>query len=102
VEDQMAQLHDIVEFELGEIPSYMELKVEQVSSVLDGILDESKRGNYDLIIIGAAEEVLRPELIFGELNDNLLEEAECSVLVVRQYQPGGTIWLHKQLKRIEE
>jgi hypothetical protein len=54
------------------------------------------------MIIGAAEEVLSPEQIFGELNDNLLEEAECSILVVRQYQPTGTIWLHKQLKRIEE
>ncbi|HOA21042.1 MAG TPA: amino acid permease [Anaerolineaceae bacterium] len=102
VEDQLAQLHDIVEFELGEIPPYIELKVELVSSVLDGILEESRRGNYDLMIIGAAEEVLSPEQIFGELNDNLLEEAECSILVVRQYQPTGTIWLHKQLKRIEE
>ncbi|HOG77071.1 MAG: amino acid permease [Anaerolineaceae bacterium] len=102
VEDQLAQLHDIVEFELGEIPPYVELKVELVSSVLDGILEESRRGNYDLMIIGAAEEVLSPEQIFGELNDNLLEEAECSILVVRQYQPTGTIWLHKQLKRIEE
>lgn len=102
VEDQQAQLHDIVEFELGEVPPYVELKVEMVSSVLEGILEESKRGNYDLMIIGAAEEVLSPEQIFGTLNDSLLEEAECLMLVVRQYQPTGTIWLHKQLKKIEE
>jgi amino acid transporter/nucleotide-binding universal stress UspA family protein len=102
VEDQQAQLHDIVELELGEVPPYVELKAETVSSVLEGILEESKRGNYDLMIIGAAEEVLSPDQIFGTLNDSLLEEAECSILVVRQYQPTGTIWLHKQLKKIEE
>jgi len=102
VEDQQAQLHDIVELELGEVPPYMELKVEAVTSVFEGILEETKRGNYDLMIIGAAEEVLSPEQIFGTLNDSLLEEAECSILVVRQYQPTGTIWLHKQLKKIEE
>ena len=80
----------------------LEIRVEQVESVLDGILQETKRLPYDLMIIGAAEEVLQPQQLFGELNDALLEEAECSMLIVRQYEPERTIWLHRQIKRIEE
>ena len=102
LEDQQAQLQDIVELELGELPKNLELRVEQVESVLDGILQETKRLPYDLMIIGAAEEVLQPQQLFGELNDALLEEAECSMLIVRQYEPERTIWLHRQIKRIEE
>ena len=102
LEDQQAQLQDIVESELGELPANLEIRVEQVESVLDGILQETKRLPYDLMIIGAAEEVLQPQQLFGELNDALLEEAECSMLIVRQYEPERTIWLHRQIKRIEE
>jgi len=101
-EDQKAQLQDIVEFELGGLPENLVLRAAIVDSVLDGILEETKKQAYDLMIIGAAEEVLEPKQLFGEINDALLEEADCSMLIVRHYQPEGAIWLHRQIKRIEE
>jgi nucleotide-binding universal stress UspA family protein len=102
LEDQKAQLQDIVEFELGSLPENLELQVKVVESVVDGILEETQKLPYDLILIGAAEEVLQPQQLFGELNDALLDEARCSMLIMRHYQPEGAIWLHRQIKRIEE
>jgi len=102
LEDQKAQLQDIVEFELGSLPENLELQVKVVESVVDGILEETQKLPYDLILIGAAEEVLQPQQLFGELNDALLDEAQCSMLIMRHYQPEGAIWLHRQIKRIEE
>lgn len=102
IEDHMLQLNEIVEQELGEIPPNLDFRVDVVESVVDGILSETQRLPYDLMIIGAAEEVLEPEQLFGKLNDLLLEEVQCSILVVRHYQPEGRIWLHRQIKKIEE
>ncbi len=64
VEDQQARYDDIRA--QREKPPYVELKVEMVSSVLEGILEEIKHGNYDLMIIGAAEEVLSPSIWHAE------------------------------------
>ncbi len=54
------------------------------------------------MIIGAAEEVLAPEQIFGRLDDYLMEVVPCSMMVVRRYQTGGALWMRKQIKRIEQ
>jgi len=54
------------------------------------------------MIIGAAEEVLSPEHIFGRLDDYLMEVVPCSMMVVRRYQTGGALWMRKQIKRIEQ
>lgn len=95
------QLHEIVEAELGEVPEDFQFKVEKAESVEDAILQECQQGNYDLLIIGAVQEVLVPEQILGKLNDYLIDVVPCSMMVVRRFQTDTSLWMRKQLKRIE-
>jgi hypothetical protein len=101
-EDEELQLREIAEQELIELPENIEFKVRVESSVATGILNEVHENGCDLLIIGTAEEVLSPNQLFGELNDFLIDEAPCSILVVKRYLAAGSHWLYKQVKRIEE
>ncbi|KUK46358.1 MAG: Cationic amino acid transporter, partial [Anaerolinea thermophila] len=101
-EDELSQMQEIAESEIGSIPPYMEMRTILSNNVLDGIVGETEKKQYDLMIIGAAEEVYSPDYIFGKLNDVLVEEVSCSVLIVRRYQPHTAIWFRQQIKLIEE
>lgn len=102
MEDEELQLHEIAEAELGEITENISLRVRKAKNVGDEILKECREGGYDLLIMGSAEEILVPEQIFGILNDYLLDVVPCSMMIVRRYQTGTTLWMRKQLKRIEQ
>lgn len=102
MEDEELQLHEIAEAELGEITENISLRVRKAENVGDEILKECREGGYDLLIMGSAEEILVPEQIFGILNDYLLDVVPCSMMIVRRYQTGTTLWMRKQLKRIEQ
>jgi amino acid transporter/nucleotide-binding universal stress UspA family protein len=102
LEDEEAQVHEILEQEVGEISSVFQFKVRTTESIADAILAECQEGNYDLMIIGSAEEILAPDQIFGILDDYLMEVVPCSMMVVRRYQTGGALWMRKQIKRIEQ
>ena len=101
-EDELAQLQEIIEEEVGELPRYLTTRVEPAADVLEGIIAETRRVEYDLMIIGAAEEVFSANYIFGKLNDALLEAVDCSMLIVRRYQADSALWLRHQIKHIEE
>lgn len=101
-EDELLKLQEIIEEEMGELPSYLTTRVEAAKNLLDGIVAETKRVPYDLMIIGAAEEVFSANYIFGKLNDALIDEVNCSMLIVRRYQPESALWIRHQIKRIEE
>ncbi len=101
-EDELSQLQEAIESELEEIPSYVETRIISSGDVLEGIIEETERTHYDLMIIGAAEEVFSPHYIFGKLNDALVEEASCSILIVRRFQPSSALWFRKRIKKIEE
>lgn len=101
MEDEELQLHEIVDAELGEMPGNFHLKVKRAESVEDAILDECREGNYDLLLIGAVQEVLVPEQVLGKLNDYLIDVVPCSMMVVRRFQTETSLWMRKQLKRIE-
>jgi amino acid transporter/nucleotide-binding universal stress UspA family protein len=101
-EDELLQLQEIIESELGEIPPYLNTHIIASNDVLEGIVEEVERTQYDLMIIGAAEEVFSPHYIFGKLNDALVEEVACSILIVRRFQPGTALWFRQQIKQIEE
>jgi amino acid transporter/nucleotide-binding universal stress UspA family protein len=102
MEDEELQLHEIVEQELGEFAEKIIFKIKRAESVADEILKECQEGDYDLLIIGSAEEVLVPDQVFGKLNDYLLDVVPCSMLIVRRYQTGTSLWMRKQLKKIEQ
>ena len=102
MEDEELQLHEIAEAELGEVTENITLKVKRAESVADEILKECQEGGYDLLMTGSAEEVLAPDQLFGNLNDYLLDVVPCSMMIVRRYQTGTTLWMRKQLKKIEQ
>ncbi len=102
MEDEELQLHEIAEAELGEITENISLRVRKAESVADEILKECHEGGYDLLIMGSAEEILVPDQVFGKLNDYLLDVVPCSMMIVRRYQTGTTLWMRKQLKKIEQ
>ena len=102
LEDEELQVHEILEQEVADIGNVFQFKVQTTDSIADAILAECREGNYDLIIIGAAEEILAPDQIFGKLDDYLMEVVPCSMMVVRRYQTGGALWMRKQIKRIEQ
>jgi len=101
-EDELHQVQEIIEEETGEIPGYLVTRVEAANNVAEGIIVETERTPYDLMIIGASEEVFSAKYIFGRLNDALLEEVACSMLIVRRYEPEAALWVRRQIKQIEE
>jgi len=68
----------------------------------NGILDEARAGNYDLLMIGAGSEAFSHKYLFGSLNDALIEEVDCSMLIVRRYQPEATLWLRNRMRVLEK
>jgi len=101
-EDELHLLQEIIEEEVGEFPQYLTTRVEPAENVLEGIISETERVPYDLLIIGASEEVFSANYIFGKLNDALIEEVNCSMLIVRRYQPEAALWIRRQIKQIED
>ena len=102
LEDEELQVREILEQEVADIGNVFQFKVRTTDSIADAILAECQEGNYDLMIIGAAEEILAPDQIFGILDDYLMEVVPCSMMVVRRYQTGRALWMRKQIKRIEQ
>jgi amino acid transporter/nucleotide-binding universal stress UspA family protein len=101
-EDLNLLVQEIVEEELGEIPEWLDIKVKPASSVSEGIYQEAEAGQYDLMIIGAGSEVLSHRYLFGAVNDALIEEVTCSMLIVRKYQPEAAIWIRNRIRTLED
>ncbi|MFW5943294.1 MAG: amino acid permease [Chloroflexota bacterium] len=101
VEDKTLYLHEIVEEELGFIPLRLTTRVAQAGSVIDGVLQETKRHAYDLLIMGASEEWGHGTRLFGSVDDWIIEHVEnCSVLLARRYEPVPLHWFRRQWKVI--
>jgi amino acid transporter/nucleotide-binding universal stress UspA family protein len=99
IEDKMLYLREIVEEELGFIPLGLTTRVAQAGSVIDGVLEETKRHAYDLLIMGASEEWGHGTRLFGSVDDWIIEHVEnCSVLLARRYEPVPIHWFRRQWK----
>lgn len=99
-EDQLLFLQEIIEDELGSIPKRIISSVVQAENVVEGILQEAHRQPYDLIILGASEEYFSTSYLFGRINDQIVENSTCSVLMVRRYEREAFSWMRRQIKRI--
>jgi nucleotide-binding universal stress UspA family protein len=53
MEDYMLQLRETIEDAIGRVPPQFATRVAHADDVLDGVLDESKRVQYDLMVVGA-------------------------------------------------
>lgn len=101
LEDVNNHLMEIIEAELGEVPGWLEVKVIPAESVADGILTEAAAGAYDLMILGAGGDVFSARYVFGALNDQLIEETHCAMIIARRYQPETVAWLNNRLRKLE-
>ncbi len=97
-------LRQLVEDVLGEVPKELNLSLKCSDSIVEGILTEAVEGSgqakYDLIAIGASEEWFLKSLLFGSIPDRVAEEAPCSVLMVRKYEPAPISSTRRILKRV--
>jgi nucleotide-binding universal stress UspA family protein len=93
LEDRMLHLREIVEDELGSLPPQVTLRLSSADTVSGGILEACAQQRYDLIVVGAAVEWVARTRLFGEVDDCVAEEARCSVLLVRRYEPAVISWL---------
>jgi amino acid transporter/nucleotide-binding universal stress UspA family protein len=101
-EDASLYVQEIIEEMLGEIPPWMDIKVVQTAFMSKGILDECKEGNYNLLMIGAGSEAFSHKYLFGSLNDTLIEEVDCSMIIVRRYQAEASLWLRNRMRVLEK
>ena len=101
IEDQMLDLRQVVSEELGEFPLRVSTRLASAKSVVAGVLDETKRQQYDLLVMGASEEYGSGTRLFGSVDDWIIEHIEnCSVLLTRHYEPVAIHWLRRRIKRI--
>lgn len=101
LEDKNLHIGEIIETELGELPPWMKIIVRPEESVSEGIIKEVNGQPYDLMILGAGGDVFSSRYVFGALNDLLIEETRCAVIIARRYQPEAITWLYNRIRRIE-
>ncbi len=102
MEDTNLYIQEVVENTLGKIPAWMNIDVHPSDSLGGGIIKKAEEGMYDLIIIGVGTETFSHRFLFGALNDRLIEDVNCSMLIVRRYRPEAAVWLDNRLRRLEE
>jgi len=98
---EQAAVQKLIQDELGDADGRISARVVQSSSVVEGILDETKQG-YDLLVIGASEEWFLRHWLFGAIPDMVAQRAPCSVLLVKKREPAPVSWLRRKFKRIRE
>ena len=105
IEDKSLLLREIIEDAFHSVPSIVTTRVAQAASVQEGILAEVARNQqqpYNLIVIGAAAEWISSTRLFGVIDDWVADQAPCSVLLVRRYEPVAISWLRWQVKIMEK
>lgn len=88
VKDQASEFaFEMVTQELQLPPSSkLQTKIEEGRSKAELILNETKK-NYDLVVLGATEELFSKMSLFNPLVDRVVQEASCSTLIVKSHLP---------------
>ncbi len=71
------------ELDLAHLP--IKLKIKPVGDVVQGIVNES--AHFDQVIVGASEEGLLEQSLFGSIPQKVAKEAPTTVIMVKQYNP---------------
>ena len=101
LEDQTLWLGEIIEEVLGAIPPNFTLLARCAKTIQEGVLGETRRQPYQLIAMGASEEWASRTRLFGSVDDWVADQAPCSVLLCRRYEPVAVSWLRRSIKRFE-
>ncbi|HSQ27237.1 MAG TPA: amino acid permease [Anaerolineales bacterium] len=103
ITDETIFINELIIGELGFIPPRIATRITQAESLIQGILDETKRQSYELVIMGASDEYSSGTRLFGSVDDWIIEHVEnSSVLLVRRYEPVVIRWLRRQIEVMEE
>lgn len=89
MEVEVAGLERVLVDVLGEHASRVDQSIVISDNVAEAILKTAREGKYDLLVIGASEEWQIKSLLAGSLPDAIADQAPCSVLLVRRYEPTG-------------
>ncbi len=101
LEDAHNNLHEIVVDELGMVPARVSSHVVRSESVVSAVVEETKRKDYDLLVMGASEEYGSGTRLFGSVDDWIIEHIHnCSVLLVRQHESVVIHWIRRYLKKL--
>jgi nucleotide-binding universal stress UspA family protein len=100
-EDMISYLQEIVMTQLGQIPNNATLQVSSAPLVAEAVLNECKANDYELVIIGSADEATR-ECLFGEVCETVVQKCPYSVLVVHRHEAATASWLRHQTKRFQK
>ena len=99
IEDRLNFLREIVGDELGLIPACLIPCISRAEQVTRGVLQETKRQPYDLLVMGASEEYGSGTRLFGSVDDWIIQHIEhCSVLLIRHHELTPVHWLRRQFK----
>jgi amino acid transporter/nucleotide-binding universal stress UspA family protein len=99
IEDELNFLREIVVDELGLIPACLIPCISRAEQVTRGVLQETKRQPYDLLVMGASEEYGSGTRLFGSVDDWIIQHIEhCSVLLIRHHELTPVHWLRRQFK----
>lgn len=98
LEDQMLSLEAIVREEFGYLPPRILFRLIAAKDLFAGILSETHRLCYDLMVIGATRDLVAPAKLFGFLEDKIAEEVPCSVLLVHHHELAAISWLRRRVK----
>ncbi len=101
VEDEMLYLREVIDDELDCIPTCVATRVAKAETIPAGILAEAARASYDLIVVGASEEWASRTRLFGSVDDWIADQVQCSVLLVRRYEPAAISWVRRQAKIVD-
>jgi uncharacterized hydrophobic protein (TIGR00271 family) len=90
---------------LAENPDWMaeiefEGQVIQASNVVDGIA--AAGADYDLVFIGASEESLIDQVLFGNIPVRVASECPVPVVIVKRYRGLPRLWLRRSWNAIYE
>jgi amino acid transporter/nucleotide-binding universal stress UspA family protein len=100
VEAEIRSLRHLVEEILGADPR-VQARVVVHGAVVEAILEEARKGEYDLLVVGASEEWGVKSLLVGAIPDAIADQAPCSVLMVRRYEPTGISTLRRVARSIK-
>ena len=100
-EDMISHLQEIVMTELGQVPVDATLQISYAKTVQEAVINECHSNEYDLIIIGSADNLIDGTL-FGPVCETVVNEAPYSVLVVKRHESNTASWLRHQAKRLQK
>lgn len=98
--DMISYLQEIIITQIGQIPPNASLQIRYAGSIQQAVLEECNTNVYELVMIGSAYEP-EDDSLFGQVCDEVAENAPCSVLIVRRHESATTAWLHHQAKRLQ-